>query len=103
MKIGDKKNQKYTTYFLTEKLRLCNFVATWKLLSSVRPQVAQAQAVSDDHLALFIMALVSKASCMTNNKHGDWRVLVVSYTFMVVAIVISYLGGPAVSEHTVCI
>lgn len=51
----------------------------------------------------FIMALVSKASCMTGNKHGDWRVLVVSYTFMVVAIVISYLGGPSVSVHAVCI
>ena len=77
---------------------MCNFVATWKLLSSVRPQAAQAQAVSDDHLALFIMALVSKASCMTGNKHGDWRV-----TFMVVAIVISYLGGPSVSVDAVYI
>lgn len=46
----------------------------------------------------FTMALLSKARCIANNKHGDWRVLLMSYTVMVFAIVISYLGGPSVSD-----
>ena len=50
-------------------------------------------------ISAFVMALVSKARCMAGNKHGDWRVLVISYTFMVTGIVISYLGGPSVSLH----
>ena len=32
-----------------------------------------------------------------NNRNGDWRALVISYTVMIIAIVISYLGGPSVS------
>ena len=47
-------------------------------------------------ISAFTMALVSKARCIAANKHGDWRVLVVSYTFMITAIIISYLGGPSV-------
>lgn len=47
-------------------------------------------------ISAFVMALASKARCMASNKHGDWRVLVISYTFMVTGIVISYLGGPSV-------
>lgn len=42
------------------------------------------------------MAQVSKSSCMANNRNGDWRALVISYTVMIIAIVISYLGGPSV-------
>lgn len=35
------KNQKYTRYFFTEKLRSCNFIATWKFLfSAVTPASA---------------------------------------------------------------
>ena len=48
-------------------------------------------------ISAFTVALVSKARCMAGNKHSDWRVLVFSYTFMVTAIVISYLGSPSVS------
>lgn len=43
------------------------------------------------------MAQLSKSSCMANNRNGDWRALVISYTVMIIAIVISYLGGPSVS------
>lgn len=50
-------------------------------------------------ISAFTMALVSKARCMAGNKHSDWRVLVVSYTFMIAAIIISYLGCPSVSVH----
>lgn len=49
-------------------------------------------------VSAFTMALLSKARCIANNKHGDWRVLVMSYTVMVFAIIISYLGGPSVSD-----
>ncbi|XP_068678815.1 uncharacterized protein [Montipora foliosa] len=48
-------------------------------------------------ISAFTVALVSKANCMARNEHSDWRVLVFSYTFMVTAIVISYLGSPSVS------
>ncbi|XP_068747049.1 major facilitator superfamily domain-containing protein 8-like [Montipora capricornis] len=48
-------------------------------------------------ISAFTVALVSKARCVAGNKHSDWRVLVFSYTFMVTAIVISYLGSPSVS------
>lgn len=51
-------------------------------------------------ISAFTMALVSKARCMAGNKHSDWRVLVVSYTFMLAAIIISYLGCPSVSLPT---
>lgn len=51
-------------------------------------------------ISAFTMALVSKARCMAGNKHSDWRVLVVSYTFMIAAIIISYLGCPSVSLPT---
>ncbi|XP_067019282.1 major facilitator superfamily domain-containing protein 8-like [Acropora muricata] len=51
-------------------------------------------------ISAFTMALVSKAKCMAGNKHSDWRVLVVSYTFMIAAIIISYLGCPSVSLPT---
>ncbi|KAJ7386798.1 Major facilitator super domain-containing protein 8 [Desmophyllum pertusum] len=47
-------------------------------------------------VAAFTMAFLSKARCMADNKHTDKRVLVVCYTFMIIAIVISYLGGPSV-------
>ena len=45
----------------------------------------------------FTMAFLSKAKCMTGNKHGDRTVLLVCYLFMTIAIMISYLGGPSVS------
>lgn len=48
-------------------------------------------------VASFTMAFLSKAQCMANNKHGDRTVLVLCYIFMIIAIVISYLGGPSVS------
>ncbi len=48
-------------------------------------------------VAALTMAFMSKAKCMTNNKHGDRRVLTVCYMFMIIAIGISYLGGPSVS------
>lgn len=51
-------------------------------------------------ISAFTMALVSKARCMAGNKHSDWRVLVGSYTFMIAAIIISYLGCPSVSLPT---
>ncbi|XP_074628201.1 uncharacterized protein LOC141886094 isoform X1 [Acropora palmata] len=51
-------------------------------------------------ISAFTMVLVSKARCMAGNKHSDWRVLVVSYTFMIAAIIISYLGCPSVSLPT---
>ena len=48
-------------------------------------------------VASLSMAQVSKSRCMANSRNGDWRALVMSYTVMIIAIVISYLGGPSVS------
>ena len=48
-------------------------------------------------VASFTMAFLSKVQCMANNKNVDKRVLVVCYIFMIVAVVISFLGGPSVS------
>ena len=47
-------------------------------------------------VASLSMSQVSKSRCMANSINGDWRVLVMSYTVMITAIVISYLGGPSV-------
>ena len=48
-------------------------------------------------VASLSMAQVSKSRCMANSRNGDWRALVMSYTVMIIAIAISYLGGPSVS------
>ena len=52
-------------------------------------------------VASFTVALLLKARCMTGNQHSDWRVLVLSYTVMIITIVIAYLSGPSVSVHAV--
>ena len=48
-------------------------------------------------VASLTMAFLSKTRCMADNKSGDKRSLIACYTFMIIAIVISYLGGPSVS------
>jgi hypothetical protein len=47
-------------------------------------------------VASLSMSQVSKFGCMANSKNGDRRALVFSYTVMIVAIIVSYLGGPSV-------
>lgn len=47
-------------------------------------------------VASLTMAFLSKTRCMADNKSGDKRSLIACYTFMIIAIVISYLGGPSV-------
>ena len=51
-------------------------------------------------VASLTMAFLSKAQCMANNKNGERIVLVACYMFMIIAIVVSYLGGPSVSAQS---
>ena len=48
-------------------------------------------------VASLTTAFLSKASCVANNKNCERIVLITCYMFMVIAIVVSYLGGPSVS------
>lgn len=48
-------------------------------------------------VASLTMVFLSKAQCIANNKNGERLVLVACYMFMIIAIVVSYLGGPSVS------
>ena len=48
-------------------------------------------------VASLSMVVLSKAQCMANNKRGERLVIVACYMFMIVAIVVSYFGGPSVS------
>jgi len=47
--------------------------------------------------ASLAMAFLCKAPCIANSKNRERLVLVACYIFMIVAIVVSYLGGPTVS------
>lgn len=49
-------------------------------------------------ISAFTMAFLSKAKCMANSKYSDWRVIIACYSFMMVAIILAYLGGPSVSR-----
>lgn len=47
-------------------------------------------------VASLTMVFLSKAQCIANNKNGERLVLVACYMFMIIAIVVSYLGGPSI-------
>lgn len=47
-------------------------------------------------VASLTMVFLSKSQCIANNKNGERLVLVACYMFMIIAIVVSYLGGPSI-------